>query len=180
MATLQAYHRGVRDLKIATWNSEGSYGTAYDVKGARTANLAWVVESDSIRGDDVDLANDTKIVAATLSIAQASLDLIVVDMITGGTLISNANYYDLKVGEDDVVPYVCIIGRVVGAGGVGDLHFMLPKAMLSGNVQFSAGVDSWMIPTADFRGVHEGATNGMLRLRHFVNPTALTLPLATS
>jgi hypothetical protein len=180
MAVLQSFNRGIRDLKIATWDGANDWGTAYDILGARVANLSWTIESDELRGDDVVLDRFTKVVAATVSIAMASVDLIVADMIMGGTLLSNSDYYDLKIGEADEVPFVGLAGRVVGSGGAGDLHFLIPKAKLSGNFNFNASVDTYMIPAADFQGVHEGTENGMLRLRHFFLPTALEIPLRTS
>lgn len=180
MAILQSFNRGVRDLKMAVWLAENSYGPAYDILGARAANLSYTIESDELRGDDVVLDRNTKIVAAALSIAQASVDLIVADMILGGTLVSNAVYYDLKIGDADEVPYLAIAGRIAGSGGAGDLQFLLPKAKLSGNLQLNAAVDSYLIPAADFQGVNEGTINGMLRMRHFFLATGLEIPLRTT
>lgn len=181
MAYLLSYNRGIRGLAMATWGpAENQYGTMYPITGARTANLQWVVESDELRGDDVVLDRYTKMVSATLTINNAAVDLNILDMWLGGTLVSNANYYDLKVADTDDVPYIAIVGHVVGSGGVGDLHFFLPKAKLAGNLQLNAQVDSYLIPQADFQGVQEGPTNGMLRLRHYNITHALAIPLATS
>lgn len=180
MAVLQSYNRGIRDLKISSWIAANSYGAAYDILGARAANLSWVVETDELRGDDIVLDRFTKMVSVTVSIQQASVDLIVADMMTGGTLVSNAAYYDLFVADTDEVPYIAIAGRVAGSGGVGDLHFFVPKAKLAGNLGLSAQVDTYMIPQAEFQGVNEGAVNGMLRLRHFFTTTSLEIPLRTA
>jgi hypothetical protein len=180
MPPLQSFNRGVRDLKIATWISENSYGPAYDVLGVRTANLQWTLESDELRGDDVVLDRYSKLVSVALSLADASLDLTALDMILGGTLVSNANYYDLAIGENDEVPYLAVAGRVVGSGGKGDFQFLVPKAKLSGNLQLNAQLDTYLIPSWDMQGVNEGPINGMLRLRHFNVSTALTIPLSTT
>lgn len=178
---IQSYNRGVRDMKLALWGpADGAYSPAVDVLGARMANLSWVVESDELRGDDVVLDRYTKLVSASLTIAQAAVDLAIFNMILGGTLTNHAQYYDLMVGDTGEVPFLGIAGRVVGSGGKGDLHFFLPKAKLSGNLQLNAQVDTYLIPQADFQGVHESATTGMLRLRHYNVPTALTIPLATT
>jgi hypothetical protein len=180
MAQLISYNRGIKGLAMATWNSENSYGAMYPITGARAANLQWVVESDELRGDDVVLDRYTTLVSATLTINEASIDLNTLDMWLGGTLVSNANYYDLKVADTDTVPYIAITGHIVGSGGVGDLHFFLPKAKLAGNLQLNAQVDSYLIPQADFQGVQEGPINGMLRLRHYNITHVLAIPLATS
>lgn len=179
MAT-KTYHRGIRDMKIAVWTDENSYGTAYDILGARNMSVEWVVETDELRGDDVVLDRYTKLVSVTVRIEQASVDLEAADMLIGGTLVSNADYEDLYIDESDEVPYVALAGRVVGSGGQSDLHIFVPKAKLAGNLQLAAQLDTYMIPQAEFQGVNEGATNGMLRLRKFTAPTALEIPLRTS
>jgi hypothetical protein len=178
--TLQTYHRGLRDVKIASWNAANSYGTAYDVLGAREMSIEWVMETDELRGDDVVLDRFSKLVSVTFRLANAAVDLDLLDMLLGGSLVYNANYYDFMVGENDEVPYVAIAGRVVGSGGVGDLHMFVPKAKLAGNLQYSAQLDTYLIPQAQMQGVHEGTANGMLRFRNFVTPTALEIPLRTT
>ena len=102
MAT-KTFHRGIRDLKIAAWTAENSYGTAYDVLGARNMSITWVVETDELRGDDVVLDRYTKLVSVTVNIEQASVDLEAADMLLGGTLVSNGDYEDLMTGVDMLV-----------------------------------------------------------------------------
>lgn len=179
MAT-KTFHRGLRDLKIAAWNSANSYGTAYDVLGSREMTAEWVVQSDQLEGDDVVLDRYSKITSVTLRLAHASVDLDVLDLLMGGTLVSNASYEDFIIGETDEVPYVAIAGRVVGSGGGSDLHMFIPKAKLSGNLQYQAQLNQYLIPAAEFQGVHEGAANGIMRLRKFTALTALEIPLRTS
>lgn len=174
------YFRGLRDMKIAQWLGENSYGPAMDVLGARNMSVAWVVESDELRGDDVVLDRYTKLVSVTVSIEQAAVELPVIDMLMGGTIISGSGYEDFALGEDDEVPYVAIAGRVVGSGTAGDIHIFIPKAKLSGNLQLQAQLDTYMLPQAEFQGVHEGDVNGMLRLRKFNAATALEIPLRTT
>ena len=175
----KTFHRGIRDLKIATWTTENSYGSAYDLLGARNMSLTWVVETDELMGDDVVLDRYTKLVSVTISLEQASVDVEAIDMLIGGTLVSDANYEDLSIAETDEVPYIAIAGRVVGSGGTEDLHMFVPKAKLAGNLLLQAQVGTYLIPTAEFQGVNEGAINGMLRLRKFAAATALEIPLRT-
>jgi hypothetical protein len=177
---IASFHRGLRDLKISVWNSANSYGTAYDVLGARQATLDWTVETEELRGDDLVLDRYTRVVSVMLNIAHAAVDLEVLDMLMGGTLVSNASYEDFMITESDETPYVAIAGRVVGSGGANDLHFLVPKAKLAGNLQYQAQLDTYIIPAAQFQGVHEGSVNGMLRLRKFTAATALEIPLRTS
>jgi hypothetical protein len=177
---LKTFHRGIRDLKLAPWVAANSYGTVYDIHGARSMSVEWVVETDELRGDDVVLDRYTKLISVTIRLEQAAVDLEVVDHLIGGTLVSNANYEDLRIAETDEVPFIALAGRIVGSGGTSDLHIFVPKAKLSGNLALSAQLDTYMLPTAEFQGVHEGSVNGMLVLRKFTAATNLDIPLRTS
>jgi len=75
---------------------------------------------------------------------------------------------------------VAIAGRIVGSGGGSDLHLFIPKAKLSGNLQYQAQLNNYLIPAAEFQGVHEGTQNGMMRVRKFTALTGLDIPLRTS
>jgi hypothetical protein len=177
---LQSYYRGIRDIKIAGWTSENTYSTTYDVLGARSMGLTWNVESDELRGDDVIVDRYTTHVSCTVNFEQAAVDLEVLDTLLGGTLTQHANYYDLMVAESDAVPYVGIAGRIVGSSNNYDLHFFVPKAKLAGNLQLTANNGAYVLPSAEFQGVNEGTTNGMLRIRNFTALTLLTIPLRTA
>lgn len=179
MAT-KTFHRGLRDMKIAAWTAENTWGTAYDVLGAREMTVEWTMETDQLEGDDVVLDRYTKLVSVTLNLAHASVDLEALDIMMGGTLVSNASYEDFKVAESDEVPYIGIAGRIVGSSSVSDLHMLIPKAKLSGNLQYGAQLNQYIIPSATFQGVHEGTVNGMMRLRKFTALTGLEIPLRTS
>lgn len=180
MAILQTIHRGVRQMKISAWNAENSYGTAYLIRGVRSASLELVVESDELRGDDVVLDRYTKIVSANVNVEQATVDLTAYDMMTGSTLVSNADYEDVMISESEEVPYIAVAVRVVGSGGVGDLHMFFPKTKLSGNLALNAQLDTFILPGAQFQAVSEGTINGIYRLRNFRTPTLLTIPLRTA
>ncbi len=177
---LKTFHYGLRDLKIAAWQGEGTFGTAYDVLGARSMSVQWVVETDELRGDDAVLDRYAKVIAVTFTLEHASVDLEVLDLLMGGTLVSNASYEDFMVGETDDVPFVAVAGRVVGSGGSYDLHLLAPKCRLSGNLNYQAQQQQYLIPSMELQAVYEGATNGFLRVRKFTAPTALEIPLRTT
>lgn len=177
---LKTFHRGIRDLKLAPWTAENSYGTMYDIHGARNMSVEWVLETDQLIGDDVVLDRYSKLVSVTVRIEQAAVDIAVIDYFLGGTLVSNASYEDFFIGENDEIPFVALAGRIVGSGGTSDLQMFVPKAKISGNLSLAAQQGAYMLPTAEFQGVHEGSINGMMRLRKFTAPTALEIPLKTT
>lgn len=172
-------HRGLRDMKIAAWSSTGSWGTAYDIYGAREMTVELVVDSDELLGDDVVIDRYTKVTSARFRFANGAVDLELLDILTGGTLVSNASYEDLLIDEDDNVPYVGIAGRVMGSAGTYDQHVFAFKCKISGNLQYQAQVSTYLIPQVEFQAVQDGAV-GIIRWRKFVQPTALEIPLRTT
>jgi hypothetical protein len=179
MPTTPSYLRGIKDIKIANWIAENSYGPAYDINAGRGANLQWVVTTDELRGDDTTVDRFTAAESATLTIQNGSIDLTVFNMLLGGILTSTAQYYDFYIASVVDMPYIALAGRVSGSSGK-DVHFLLPKCKLAGNLQLNAQVDAYLIPQWDVQGVNEGPLNGMLRLRQYLVPTALTIPLANT
>lgn len=178
--SLQTFHYGLRDLKIAAWNGENTYGTERDILGAREMTATLEIQAAELEGDDIVLDQFAKVKSVTLRISYASVDQEVLSLLTGGTLVSNADYEDVKIGANvnETTPFFAIAGKVVGSPS-GDLHIFIPKAKLSGNLQYQAQLNNYLIPQADFRGVWEGATNGIIRFRKFPSPTGLHIPLAT-
>lgn len=178
MAT-KTFHRGVADLKIATWNDEDDYGTAYDVLGVRNFNLTLEVESDQLEGDDAVLDRFSKVIAANFTLEQASVDLEAIEMLTGATLVSNANYENVKFDESSL-PYVAVAVKVEASSGGKDLHFFFPKCKISGNLNLQAGYGQYLVPSADFQAVKEGDINGIGYSRKYTAATALEIPLRTT
>lgn len=175
---IQSVHRGIRKIVVAPWQATDTYGTSHSVRGARNMSIDLEVETDELRGDDVVLDQYSKIIAATVNFEIATIDLELLDILMGGTLVSNGDYEDFEFDIEDETPYVGIAGRIVGSGGDADLHILIKKAKLSSNLSLSAQVDTYMLPTATFRGVDD---NGKLySLRNFTAPTALEIPLRTT
>lgn len=174
----QTIHRGVRKMVFAAWSGVDTYGTDHEILGARNATIDLVVETDELRGDDVVLDRHSNIVAINVNLEIATVDLTWIDMVLGGTLVNNADYYNLDFDENSDPPYVGIAVRVAGSGGTGDLHIFVKKARISSNLTLQAQLDTYMTPSATFQGVSDGTS--MYQLRNFTAPTALEIPLRTT
>lgn len=174
---LQTFNRGLRAMALAAWNGANSYGTQYDILGAREMSVNFQVETDELRGDDVVLDRYSRVIAATFNLAYASVDLSALDLIMGGTLVSNASYEDFMLAETDEVPYFAVAGRVVGSGGSSDLHIFAAKCKVAGDVAYQAQLDTYLIPSLQVQAVYEGTVNGIVRLRNFTALTGLEIPL---
>lgn len=177
---IQSYHRGLRKMIVAPWVAANSYGVSYPILGARNGSITINVETDEARGDDVVLDQYSKPISANVSLEMASVDLKLLSIVLGGTLTEAIPYDDMSFGEADEIPYVAIAVRVAGSGGTGDLHIFIPKAKLSSGLTFQAQTDTYMFPTMDFVGVHEGTVNGIFRQRNFTSSTNLAIPLRTT
>lgn len=174
----QTIHRGARKMVFAPWTGVDTYGTDHQILGARNATIDLVVETDELRGDDVVLDRHSNIVAVSVNLEIATVDLDWIDMVLGGTLVFNASYYNLDFDENSDPPYVGIAVRVAGSGGTGDLHIFVKKARISSNLTLQAQLDTYMTPSATFQGVSDGTS--MYQLRNFTAPTALEIPLRTA
>lgn len=177
----KTFHRGVLDAKIAAWNGVASYGTAYDIMGIRNATINLVIDSDELGGDDAILDQFSVIEAVTISWEQAAVDLEALDIMLGGTLVSNAAYEDMVLGRqaDSGLPYFAFAFAVTGSAGH-SLQIFVPKMKVEGNLQFSAQYKQYLLPGASIKGVYEGEANGVARWRKFASATTLTIPLATA
>lgn len=165
-------------MVVAPWTASATYGADYSVRGARNMGVNLTVETDELRGDDVVLDRYTKIIAVEAQIEIATIDLELFDMILGGDLVNNADYYDWTWGEDDEIPYIGIAGRIVGSSAEADLHLFIAKAKISSNFALNAQVGTYLLPTATFQGVDDAGT--IARLRNFTAPTAVEIPLRTA
>lgn len=173
-------HRGLRDVKIAAWNSIGSYGTAVDLLGAQEFTVKFDVETDELRGDDVRLDQYSKIIGLSASVKYATVDLTAMALMVGGTVVSNTEYENLRVGEV-ATPYFVIAGRVVGTDESVDLHMISYKCRIAGEVGYEASEGSYLLPSVEISGFDEGTGgSGVADIRNFVGPTGLTIPLATA
>lgn len=176
---IQSFHRGLRQLAIASHTSPGVYGTEYVIKGARSLSATFNMEVEELRGDDVVIDQFAKLISVTFSLAYAAVDLEALDILMGGTLVSNASYEDFLMSQGDDSPYFAVAGRVVGSGGTNDLHIMAGRCRVSGNVAYQAQLDTYIIPALEIKAVYEDGI-GIARMRNFTAPTALEIPLRTS
>jgi hypothetical protein len=179
MAT-ETYHYGIRDVKIARWLAEDSYGPEIDVDAAREFTVTIVTQSDQLEGDDVIKDTYSKPTSATATVSNGSVNHEVLAVVSGGTYVYNDDYEDVKIGEDDNSPYFALAGRIVGSNAA-DEHILLPKCKASGQgISYEARLNSYLIPSLQVTAVSEGEINGIARFRKFSEVTPLSIPLATA
>lgn len=178
MAAKQLVIRGVRDAKIAQWNSTGSYGTALDIRGIREASIELELDTDQLEGDDEVVDRYSRIIAATIGLQKAFVDFQTASLMTGGTFVSGAAYDDFLIDGENDPGFVGLAIKAVASDGQ-ETHYFFPKAKLSGNLSLTLAYGSYLVPQAEFQAIKDGVA-GTMRGRNFASATGLTIPLATA
>jgi hypothetical protein len=170
---------GLRDLWIADWVAENSYGTAVRLLAAQSFTVTFVVETATLPGDDIDFDTFAKIRSVDAQLRNGELTLDGYEILTGGTLYEGTGYTDLMIGDDETenAPYFAICGRVIGTNS-GDTHLFIPKAKIAGNLSYQAQQSTYLVPEVAIKGIREGSINGMARIRHHDAVTAVAIPFA--
>lgn len=176
---IESFHYGIRDAKIATWTDVNSYGTAVDVGAIHDFGVTLELETAELDGDDVVVDRFAKVKSVMANIVYGSVNQQVLAILSGGTLVSNAQYEDVLLAQADNIPYFAIAGRVMSSGAP-DMHIFIPKCKISGNLAYKAQYGTYLVPSLDIQGVYEGTVNGFCRFRKFTATTTLTIPLATT
>jgi hypothetical protein len=170
------FRYGLRDLKIASWVAENSYGTEVDVDAAQSFTVTLVTKTDALEGDDVEKDSYAKITSIEANMRNGDVSLDVLELLTGGTLYEGVGYTDMKIGETDNVPYFSVCGKVVGTAS-GCTMLWICKAKINGNISYQAQQNSYLIPEVAIKGVNEGDINGMVRIRHYDADVTVAIPL---
>jgi hypothetical protein len=178
MADEKIYRYGLRDLWIAEWLDENSYGTAFRVFAAKSFTVSLVVQAAMLEGDDIEVDTFAKVKSVEAQLRHGSLSLAALEALTGGTLYEYAGYRDMAIGqdEDEIAPYFSVAGRVMGTAA-GDTHLWIPKAKINGNLSYQAQENNYLVPEVNIKGVREGDINGMLRIRHHTTQTSISIPI---
>ena len=179
MADVKIYRYGLRDLWIAPWLAENSYGTKARIFAAKAFTVNMIVQAAELEGDDVVVDTFAKVKSVEAQMRHGSLDLPALEVMTGGTFYEGTGYDDIAVGQDEteIAPYFSICGRVMGTAS-GDTHLWIPKAKINGNISYQAQENNYLVPEVQIKGVFEGTINGMLRIRHHDTITSVDIPIA--
>jgi hypothetical protein len=121
---------GLRDLKIATWNSAANYGTAVDIPSAQLYEVSPETVSAELEGDDVITATHAFAISATVRIRFGSVPLEVLQILTGNTYDSygtTPSRIRSLVIDAISFPYFGICGKALSTEDSGDMHIFVPK-----------------------------------------------------
>lgn len=173
---------GLRDVKIATWNSTGSYGTAVDVPSVQMYSATLQQTSATLEGDDSITATAARAISSSVQIRFGSISLLALEVMLGNSATSSLSTPNavkgLKVAGGDNMPYFGIVGQAYAEEGQGDIHVFVPKCKITGDVTLAnLQYGQFAIPELTVMAVDD-STYGVIYLVEHETATAVVIPPA--
>lgn len=157
---------GLRDGKIGRWVGDGTYDGQKDIFGIRILGVALETDSQDLEGDDVVLATQTTILKGTITLAFASVQFEVLQLLSGTPIQYGATYERQKITSRNP-QYVGIVGQAMAAEGGGDTHLFVPKCKMTTGFQVRFENKTFSIPEITMSAVadshfSDGAGNPLI------------------
>jgi hypothetical protein len=140
---------GLADIKIATYNSLNSYGTAVDVPSAQLLGVESETVNATLEGDDVRTAIAAIMIGGEITVRWGSVDLDVLEILTGNTsdeYSTTPNRTKMLKIDNVKFPYIGICGKAFAAEGTGDTHVFIPKCKITDGFAVSMEYGAFSIP----------------------------------
>lgn len=173
---------GIRDLKVRGF-TDATY-TAYtalvDLPNIRSLSFDEVAESNTLRGDDREVASHESAPAIEWETESGGLSFEAVKVMYGGTLAETGvapnrvkTYYKT---EDHQRPYFFLEGQAISDSG-GDVHARLYKLKATGNLNGTFSDQEFFMTGASGRGIGSNVVATAGRVWEFVQNETVT-PIA--
>jgi len=164
---------GIRDAKIAKWNSAGSYGSLVDVMSIQMMSVTMQQVSAQLEGDDEITATASRAIGGQVQMRFGGANLESLAVMLGITVGTISSVDQLQIAGGDVMPYFGIIGKFNAEEGGGDTWAFLPKAKITSDFTLLQGeYGSFAIPEVTVQLVSD-EDYGVINL--ITHPTALDI-----
>lgn len=173
---------GLNDVKIAVWNSAGSYGTAVDVMSVQLMGAVLQIISAQLEGDDTITATAARAIGGEVRVRFGSVNIAALEVMLGNVATSSVDSPDevkqLKIVGGDNMPYFGIVGRALAEEGIGDFQVFFPKVRITSDVTLSTlEYGTFTVPEFTAQAVND-ATYGIISVIEHEAPTAIVIPPA--
>ena len=173
---------GLRDVKIATWNSSDSYGTAVDVPSVQLMGAVLQIVSAMLEGDDEITASAARATGVEARIRFGSVNVAALEVLLGNTATSSVaspnEVKQLKVSGGDNMPYFGMVGKALAEEGSGDFHLFIPKLRIMSDVELATlEYGQFAIPEFTAQGVSD-STYGVVNLVENETAKSVSIPPA--
>lgn len=140
---------GFEDLKIATNDLDGTFGTTYDVPSAQMLRGQLTLQEAELEGDDTITAIASKVIKGEGAFRFGGMPFEVFSVITGQAIASSgagsAAYRFIDFANANM-PYFGLCGRADAGEGSGDTHLFFPKCKVAGNFEVKLEGNAFSIP----------------------------------
>lgn len=156
---------GAQDCQIAQLLTDpeagaATYGDWVDVPGIKSVTISGDVNVAELRGDHSLLDTQTRLQNITVAIEYAMLSQDVLEVLLGGTSVASGSgtteVNKFSLYGDDTPSYFKLEARSPVSGGSlvgGDIHYVLPKLILSGYPEMGLAEEDYKIFTMEARAI---------------------------
>ncbi len=176
IGTIEDFLAGLRELHIAQWNGDDSYGTLVQLDAASMYNIDIETISNELEGDDklADVFSNVRSINATIGFGLKSLDIL--EVLFGTAATSGSGYEQLTISTN-AYPYFSVVGKVLGTNTTDEMHIHLPKVKIMDTITFPFGFGEYAKLEIPVKAVAEG-DGKVLRFRFYNASTSITIPFA--
>lgn len=171
---------GLRDVKIAAWNSTGSYGTLYDVPSVSSFSFNINTVNAQLEGDDIITDTHAVAVSSQVTMRFGSVSFPVYAVLTGATTVTyNSGASDeLQVQQisDLSFPFFGVLGKALSTDGSGAFHIFIPKVKIMEGFQVTMEYGNYVIPEVSGMAVKDGGWGIYTPLQYATDIAIATMP----
>lgn len=175
---IETFSFGLKDVKIAAWNSPENYGTAVDLVSANMYGIRFNTVSGQLEGDDEITDTHAKIISAQIRVRFAFRDLTAFATVTGTQVVESLpDTKSIKIDTTNM-PYVAINGRIDHTQGTGSYEFFIPKCKLMEGFELGFQYGQYVTPELTMTAIREGDTYGLGKIIARATAVAVAIPPA--
>jgi hypothetical protein len=169
---------GLRDCKVATWNSAGSYGTVYDVPSIQSLATTLQFTQAQLTGDDQITATAARSIGGECKMRFGGLHFDAMGVIMGIVATTISSVYQFGIGGGKRMPYFGIVGKMLLEEPVDhDLWMYIPKAKLMGDFTVVQGeYGAFTIPEVTVQLVTDTSYGIFNLIEHLTDTTISVIP----
>lgn len=169
---------GLIDLKVAPLTGE-TPGTLVDVPGIRSCEVTITTDVEELRGDGKVISVVDRGQGCDFTLEEGGLSMDALEIMLGVTAVDSGTTPNqvarLDIDSSLARPYFFLAGQARDDAG-GDLHVIVWKAKLTGDITLNFADEDFLTPGMDGRGVGRTADDLMVSIIQHETAVALVAP----
>lgn len=172
---------GLRDVKLTPYTDDSAttLGTAVDLPNSRTLSFSEAEEFTELRGDDKVVTTRGQGPQVEWELESGGISLEALKIMAGGSIAETGTTPNQKKTftkkTSDARPFFQIEGQVISDSG-GDIHCVLPRCRVTGNIEGEFSDGEFFLTAADGVALGSNVTGDEDVLYEFVhNETATAI-----